>query len=200
MASLLYQSGLISVQCSWPELPHNLILFVPAYVCQRRVDLYLQRVCNTLQRNLTVSAWYATQVEAGEPLQRAADASIGTDATQLAAPSFQALITAWDHLAQRLPKQAGTENAAGIILNALKLVFALSNAENAQRDPDGSAATAPASARMLALALQLADLAAQVTSLPTTSSLPAFLAVLQILASLLVLRSCPCICTSHHIA
>ncbi len=108
-------------------------------------------------------AWFLLQVGPREPLKRAADASIGTDAAQLAAPSFQALITAWDHLAQRLPKQAGAVNAAGTILNALKLVFALSNTESAQRGPDGSAVTASASARMLALALQLADLAAQVT-------------------------------------
>jgi hypothetical protein len=151
-----------------------------------------------------MSAWYATQVEAGEPQQRAADASIGTDATQLAAPSFQALITAWDHLAQRLPKQAGAENAAGIILNALKLVFALSNAENAQRGPDGGAAAAPASARMLALALQLADLAAQVT-IQCQASLPSWrLSEPQssdccMIGSAVVLRSYHCTKTSHRI-
>ena len=82
----------------------------------------------------------------------------------MTAPSFQALITAWDHLAQRLPKKAGAENAAGVILNALKLLFAVCNAEDTQRMTDGGGL--PTSARMLTLALQLADLAAQVGAPP----------------------------------
>ena len=82
--------------------------------------------------------------------------------SQLAAPSFQALVSAWDHLAQRLPKQAGAEDAAGVILNALKLVFALCNTGGLQQGADDTAAASPASAKALALALQLADLAAQV--------------------------------------
>lgn len=102
----------------------------------------------------------ALQVQAGEPLRSDIQAAREFEATQLAAPSFQALITAWDHLAQRLPKQAGGENAAGVILNALKLVFALSHTDSIQQGADDT--SAPASARMLALALQLADLAAQV--------------------------------------
>ena len=102
----------------------------------------------------------ALQVQAGEPLRPDIQAAREFESTQLAAPSFQALITAWDHLAQRLPKQAGGENAAGVILNALKLVFALSHTDSIQQGADDT--SAPASARMLALALQLADLAAQV--------------------------------------
>ena len=102
------------------------------------------------------------QVQAAESLHHLASDGVRGTQLQLAAPSFQALITAWDHLAQRLPKQAGAQNAAGVILNALKLVFALSNSDSVQQSRDGTPAATPASTRTLALALQLADLAAQV--------------------------------------
>ena len=102
------------------------------------------------------------QVQAAQPVHLTSHELRGAQ-SRLAAPSFQALLTAWDHLAQRMPKQAGAPNAAGVILNALKLVFALSNTEGLQQGADGIAAAGPESTRTLALALQLADLAAQVS-------------------------------------
>ena len=114
-------------------------------------------------RTTSDNHWSAAclQVQAGEPLHLSSDEVRGTQ-PQLAAPSFQALVTAWDHLAQRLPKQPGAQNAAGVILNALKLVFALSNTDNVQQGRDCKTSAAAASTETLALALQLADLAAQV--------------------------------------
>ena len=80
----------------------------------------------------------------------------------LATPSFVALVAAWDHLAQKLPKHAVSDENAALILNALKLSFAHS-AEHAAAPaaPGAPAARSPAS-RALALASQLADLSSQV--------------------------------------
>ncbi len=88
--------------------------------------------------------------------------------SHLATPSFVALVAAWDQLARRLPAHAASDEAAALILNALKLSFAHS-AELPLRSsmhgaPRGASSLRSAAARALALASQLADLTSQVSA------------------------------------
>ena len=86
----------------------------------------------------------------------------------LGTPSFVALVAAWDHLAQRLPKHAVSDENAALILNALKLSFAHSSPA-APAAPSALVTRLPAS-RALALASQLADLSSQVHAYCTVMS------------------------------